>query len=389
MGTLSSSGYSIQTFAEIKEDIQEGLRTVFGNDVNLDEETVQGYLVNWLANTFNVVEQSGLAIYNGLDLTKAVGLMLDNFAILKGTERNDGAKAIIDVDLTSSATGYTIPASSVFKVLNTEVLFETTGETSVTAFTQEIELIAKENGECALSIGDKLSSQAYFSALTDIEVTSVTEGVDAESDNVLRERLLEIQDVSSQGDVNAVYTALYNLDDVQKVKVLENATDTEDGDGVPPYSINAIVLGETTQNIVDTMYTKLSAGTPTYGAVSGTYTDIQGYSHICYFDRPSNVPIWIAASVTAKDGEVSVDGSFDTIIKENCNTYVNNLKIGTDVSYSTIYGIFAEPRAFDIVSLQMSKVSATSGMAASSVTIGVREYASFGTYIDDIYIEVV
>lgn len=388
MGVIGSSGYLIKTFSELKTAYQTIFQDSFGSTIDLSEESAEGVLINKLADMDNDSEQSGLDIYNNFNIKTSTGTMLDNIAILKGTTRSDGTKATIDVDLTSTSVPYTIPASSVFNILNTQTLFWNLTSVSVTATSQTIELQAKVNGKSGVIVTDKLQAQAYISGLTDIEVSSVTDGTDNESDDILRERLMTIDNPNAKGDVNAVFSALYNLTDVQKVTVLENPTDTTDENSLPPYSINSIVLGDTTQNIVDTIYETLSAGTPTYGASSGTYTDIQGYTHTCYYDRPDKVDIWIAASVTQKDGDVLPDGSYDNIIKTNCMDYINGLKIGKDVSYTSIYGFFASPNAFDITALTLSKVSATGGMAASSVTIGVREYANMDS-VSNITITVV
>jgi uncharacterized phage protein gp47/JayE len=387
MGLLGGSGYLAKTFSELKVLVQNVYKTAYGENINLEEESIQGVTVNKLTDLFNDAEQSGVDIYNGLNIKTATGTMLDNFAYIKGTVRNDGTKAVIDVELTSSSVPYTIPASTVFNILNTDILFWTTASATVASTTQTLELIAKENGLSGISVGDKLSSQAYIATLTDVEITSLTDGTDNEDDEALRERLITTDDIDAQGDVNSVYTGLYNLTDVQKVRVLENRTDTTDENDLPPYSINAIVLGDTTQNIIDILYTKTAGGTPFFGSVTGTYTDIAGYTHDCAFDRPDKVDVWIAASVTAKDAEVAVDGGYDGIIKQNCLDYIEGLKIGRDVSYTSIYGFFANPNTFDIVALEMSRVSSSSGMAASTVTIDVREYANMDS-TDNIYIEV-
>jgi len=387
MGLLGGSGYLAKTFSELKVLVQNVYKTAYGENINLEEESIQGVTVNKLTDLFNDAEQSGVDVYNGLNIKTATGTMLDNFAYVKGTVRNDGTKAVIDVMLTSSSVPYTIPANTVFNIINTDILFTTTASETIELSTQWVEMIAKENGISGVSVGDKLSSQAYIANLTDLEITILTDGTDNEDDEALRERLIATDDIDAQGDVNAVYTGLYNLKNVKKVRVLENRTDATDDNDLPPYSINAIVLGDTTQNIVNVLYTKTSGGTPFFGAVSGTFTDIGGYTHDCAFDRPDKVDVWIAASVTAKDDEVAVDGSYDEIIKQNCIDYIEGLKIGRDVSYTSIYGFFANPNAFDIIALEMSRVSSSSGMAASTVTIDVREYANMDS-TDNIYIEV-
>lgn len=374
---LGASGCTIKTFADIKVDYQTAYQDAYGTDIDLSEESVEGVLINKLTDLMNDEEQAGLDIYNGININLASGLMLSDLAILKGTQRNDGTKAVINTIFTSSSVPYTIAASTIFQILSTDILFQNLTAITVASTTQVAQLEAVANGLSGVVAGNQLQSQTYIGQLTDITIapSGVTDGTNEESDAELRTRLLATDDPTSQGDTNAIYTALLNLDNVQKVNVLENAASSTDVNGIPPYSIDAIVLGDTDQNIIDTIYPKKSGGTPTYGAVSGTYVDIQGYNHTVYFDRPTKKEIYISCTGTAVEGEISVNGNFNTDIGLNCQSYIQGLRIGQNVSYSAIYGYFAAPHAFDIVSLMMSAVGSSTGMAASSVTIGVREYA--------------
>jgi uncharacterized phage protein gp47/JayE len=390
MGTLNSTGYETLTFAEIKELYQQAYKDAYGEDIDLSEESPEGVLIDKKADLMNDCEQSGLDIFNNFNISRASGIMLSDIAVLKGTTRRAGTRAVISAILTSSSVPYTIPANNQFKHTDTSTLFENLVETVVASSTQNVELRALEVGLVDMNAGEKLTSNTFIPELTDIEIgaSGISYGSDAESDLDLRNRLLTTDNPNSQGDVNAIYTALANLIDVEKVNVLENATPAEDLNGVPAYSINPIVLGGATQDIVDTIFPKKSGGTQTYGAVTGTTLDIAGNSHNVMFDRPDKVNIYVSCTCTARDGDLAVDGSFEEVIRENTQAYINSLRIGKDVSYTTVYGIFAEPKAFDIVGLEMSSTSLDDDMNANNVVIDVREYASLDDEDADIRIVV-
>jgi hypothetical protein len=126
-------------------------------------------------------------------------------------------------------------------------------------------------------------------------------------------------------------------------------------------------------------------GQPTYGASSGTWVDTQSNNHVIFFDRPTKKSIYIAASVTTKPGQNVVDSSYNTTIRTKCKTFINELKIGQDISYTSLYGFFAYPAIsdstglpvspFDIVALKMSKASSTTGMVSTNIVMDGRDYS--------------
>jgi uncharacterized phage protein gp47/JayE len=393
MGTLNNAGYEVRTRATVKALVQAAFRASWPG-LDLSEQGPEGVWINWLSEWLYNNDIDGLNIFNAWNLNNSTGVMLSFMAILRGTRRNDGTKAVIDVTLTSSSVPYTIAANTKFRLLDTDYVFENLTAITVSSVSQSAQFQCTVNGETGADVGNQLSSVQIVSELTDITITAITDGTDQESDETLRERLRNINSISSSGDVDAIYSALKNLSNVQKVRVYENDSASEDENGVPAYSINAVVLGGTNQEIVDNIRVKKNAGTPTFGAASALSTDAQGYSRTIYFDRPSQTRVYIAASVTPKPGQLTTDYSYNDTIRANCKQFINSLDIGKDVSYTTVYGLFAFPAIgpssipyspFDIAGLQMS-TSPSADFAATNLSIGIREYAWLDDYENDITI---
>jgi uncharacterized phage protein gp47/JayE len=378
MGQLTNTGYTVKTLAEWKTLIQAAFQAGWPGIV-ITEETPEGIWTNELAEWLTNSDTDGLNIFNQMNLNNASGAFLSFIAVIRGTERNDGTKALLTVTLTSSTQPYTIASGTQFTLSGTSLIFETTTSVTVNALSKTgVQLQAVLNGVTAANVGDKLSSVTTISPLTDIAITSIVEGTENETDTELRLRLRTQNSLNANGEVGDIYAALRNLSNTTKAVVYENDTATTDSRSIPSKHINAVVLGSTTQEIVDVIGVKKSGGTPTYGAASGTFTDTQGDAHTIYFDRPTQERIYIAASVTAKPGQAIPDASYNTIIRSNCKTFVNDLDIGQDVSYTTVFGFFAFPAVnvspFDITALKMS-TSPTAGFAATNVSVGDRIYA--------------
>jgi uncharacterized phage protein gp47/JayE len=382
MGQLSTTGYSVRTLAAIKTLVQSAFNASWPG-IDLSEEGPEGNWINWLSEWLYNNDIDGLGIFNQLDLNNAVGVWLSFLAILRGTQRNNGTKAVINVTLTSSTQPYTIPALSKFNLLDSDLVFENLTDISVTSTSQTAQFICTANGETGAEVGNKLSAVGGgLTALTDIEISSITDGTDNESDEILRARLQAQNSLNSNSDVDAIYTALRNLTNTIKAVVYDNDTGGT-VDSIPAYNINAVVLGSTDQQIADVLRVKKPAGTPTYGAYSASSIDSKGYVKVQYFDRPDKVDVYIAASVTTKPGQATVDASYDAVIRSNCKTFVNSLDIGKDVSYTTVFGFFAFPAInpssipvspFDITHLYLSKTSPSADLQASNLDIGSREY---------------
>jgi hypothetical protein len=396
MGTLNTTGYEVRTLAAIKELVQTAFNASWPG-IDLSEQSPEGIWINWLSEWLYNNDIDGLDIFNGLNLNTSTGAMLSFIAILRGTSRNDGTKAVIDVTLTSSTVPYTIAAGTQFTLIDTDFVFEALTEITVSTTPQSAQFQCTTNGETGGEAGNKLSSVTTISELTDIEITDITEGTDDETDDELRTRLRSINSISSAGDIDALYSALRNLSNTTKVRVYENDTASEDANGVAAYSINAIVLGSTDQEIADIIRVKRNAGTPMQGAASATSTDSEGYAKVINFDRPTQTRVYIAASVTTKPKQEVVDVSYNDTIRANCKSFINNLDIGQDVSYTTVYGLFAFPTVtesgvpvspFDISALKMS-TSPSADFAAQNLDIDIRNYAWLDDEDVDITISVI
>jgi hypothetical protein len=75
--------------------------------------------------------------------------------------------------------------------------------------------------------------------------------------------------------------------------VFFNDTDVTDANGVPPHSVEILVLGGTTGDIAQAIWDSVGAGTRTYGTTSANAVDSEGTTQVVYFTRPTEVPIWV------------------------------------------------------------------------------------------------
>lgn len=156
-----------------------------------------------------------------------------------------------------------------------------------------------------------------------------------ETDAELRERFRVSKFERASNILEALYSALINLDAVEQVVIYENDTDVTDIKGIPAHSFLPIVLGGISTNIAQTIWENKPLGIRSYGNTSVTIYDSQGFPHDIGFERPNPVNIYISINVVT-DSNYPQDG--DAVMKAAIASYMEaNFGIGESVIYSRLY----------------------------------------------------
>ena len=153
-------------------------------------------------------------------------------------------------------------------------------------------------------------------------------GTNLETDAELRLRREESLQISGAGTVEAIRSKILELADVQQAYVFENDTMITDIYGRPPKSFEAVVQGGDEQLIANAIWLAKGAGIETYGGITKTVIDSQGFSQTIKFSRPTNISIWIELDLTI-DADYPIDG--DTQVKNALLAFGAALQIGQDV----------------------------------------------------------
>lgn len=200
-------------------------------------------------------------------------------------------------------------------------------------------------------------------------------GRDEETDAEARLRREELLGVSGTSVVDAIAARVRAVADVEAVRVFENPGDTADGDGLPPHSVEALVLGGGSDAIAQAIWTTKPGGIKAHGSTSGTATDAEGRAHTVAFTRPVEIPVYVAVTLT-KGADYPDDG--DARVKAAIVAYGVARGIGADVVASQhLARVFSVPGVEDVTELFIG----TSPAPDSSATIPVsdRQIAVFDT----------
>lgn len=199
-------------------------------------------------------------------------------------------------------------------------------------------------------------------------------GGDKETDSQLKARYKIAKFGDGQNLIESLYSALYALDGVVSVGIIENDTDTTlttPNPPVPPHSFYVIVQGGETEAIGRAIWNNKPAGILSYGATSTTVLDSQGIGHTVSFDRPTSIDIYVTVSITVLEN-FAPDGSQQ--IKDALVAHFNNLVIGEDVIYSRLYTPINSVVGHYVNSLNIG--TSPSPSSTSNISIAFNEKAS-------------
>ena len=97
--TLDCNGLTLPTLNEIITFLENGFKTIYGNDINLNSNTPDGQLINIFAQLLTDINEVITNLYNSLNPNLAVGVSLDSLAAYHMIARNGGSYTIVPITI--------------------------------------------------------------------------------------------------------------------------------------------------------------------------------------------------------------------------------------------------------------------------------------------------
>lgn len=312
---FTNTGVQIQTFDEIFQELADGYRAIYGQDINLSQESPDGQRVGIEAQARLDMQAFCMALANSFDPDFATGLGLQKIAKLAGIFPRPGTRSqwdlIITVDrpLTLEA-GYTLEDELGQQWRLNAPVDTVIGENTVT-------FRASEFGALSGTAGAEFTQITIVRGVTAVRADiDAVQGRDEETDVQFRVRRNRSLENPSYSTIGALFAKLANLPGVTDLAVYENDTDVDDTDrGITAHTVWAIVENGTVDDIVETLAKQRTAGSRTQGNVEGTFTEelikpdgaLFYIIHTMLFDRPRYVDLHIRLTVTRRETTEPVD----------------------------------------------------------------------------------
>lgn len=355
---LSATGFLPKREVEIIVELQTAFRSAFGLDLNVDTlnpDSIAGQLIGIFAERETLIWELAQAVYDAGIKVNADGILLDNLAALIGLTRLGATPTVATVALSGTATTV-VPAGSLISTPS-GFEFSTDAEVVIPGST-----VATATVEGAEAVGPGAITQISTPIIGWTGVTNAaaaSTGRNEESDAQLRVRMSQSTSLVGSSTVDALYARVFEIDEVQSVQVVENATDATVG-SLPPHSFEVVVYPDFGDDaaIAQVIWDNKPAGIATYGSETVEITDTQGGVHNVLFSYAVGVTANVVFTYTYNASVFPAGG--ETTMEEVITTYVDELAVGDDPNgYSLFVAIMnAVPgiRTFSVCTFNGSTV---------------------------------
>ena len=332
--SLDSTGIQVKTYTELLSDAKTAWQSIYGADINVGSNSPDGQQLNFIAQIGTDLRELIVNVYNSFSRDKASGIPLDERASMVDKVRKGATFTITPIDVTVNTltvlqgldadleningTGFTVSD-------DTGNNFILTATTTLNAGTTSLPFRAAAIGavETTLNTITNINTFTLGGVTVNNSQAATILGEDEESDFEFKLRMAHSPSSSSIAQVDALYTALYNLDGVVYVNIHENLTDSSDAYGTPPNGIWVIVEGGSTLDIATAIYNNLNCcnmkGSTTY-----TIATTSGQPFLVKYDVPTLEPLYIKYSLQPTTTGITYDtNSINTYIAQNLSYMIN------------------------------------------------------------------
>lgn len=356
---VTASGFNAKTLEEIKADLESALRAGISPNLNLASSSPVGQLVGVFADASRALWELGQAVYTVTSPDSATDAGLENVAALTGTVRKAATKSrvtcTVDLDVGIYPAGSLVAhpeGSPEDRFVSVASVTSGGGATSAVFEAEETGPVQALAGTLTV-IAEPLNGFNSVTNPLDAEL-----GSDAESDAALRVRLQREKSLPGTGTASAIRAAVSAIPGVQYARVVENATDETNAEGVPPRSFHVIVFDgappAVANNVIaQTIYDNKGLGVLTFGALSGIAEDGDEQS-TQFFSRVQSLDLYLSFDLVT-DANYPGDAAFKTAIAEWADA---NIEIGETVVKAQLIGAaMGVPGVVDVTSLLIDSVS--------------------------------
>lgn len=366
MTALTSTGFTRSRLDERLAQLKEAMRAIFGEEINLDPDTIDGQTLGIYAESISNLDQLAEDTYQGGRPSSASGVHLSRIVQYNGIRRKGGTYSIVPVRCGGTA-GTLILANSLVTDPSGTTVFKTLEDATIGGGgTVDVDCQAATKGAVVAAAGTltKIGTPTYgWQTVTN--PTDAIPGTDEETDEALRQRRAASTATPSQAVIDAIHGAILNITDVTQARVFENDQDEVDGDGLPPHSIYCVVEGGADADIAQAIWIRKTAGTTMVGDESVVAYDSQGGPHTVKFSRPQDVNVYVTVNLTTRTGWPT-DGL--QRIKDALVAWgLAEQQIGEELIHSRLYSPVNTVPGFSIDSLYIGTSPTPSG--TSNITV--------------------
>ena len=365
---VTDQGFVMARLADVLEQIEADQRAseALGPGVVQTGDSVLGALNGIFGASVAELWEALADIYRSGDPDTAEGEALDVICAITGVLRLPARRSTVTLLVTGDEDA-TIPAGSEVEHQSTGAVWVTLEDVTIPAGgSAEVEAESVDLGPVQAapeSLTEIRTFEVGWDTVTNLEAAEV--GRNVETDVELRRRREELLQRRGKATLPAIRASIRELDGVQEVRVFENTGLVESG-GLPPKSVEAVVLGGQDQDIWDTLCDTVAGGIEAFGTEAGVVVDEDGIERHVAFSRPDVLEIHVEVTLTKNEDYPDDEGQ---TVKEAILAKQGG--IGDAVIHSRFYkGVFQVPGVVDV---QLIKIGVGAATGTDNIPVGERE----------------
>lgn len=356
--SVTSTGITVPQASEIKETFQNVFVNAFGSDLNLDDSTPQGVIIDDLTEEKMADNAELLYLFNQFNPQTANGVFQDSLASIFGINRKIATHSVVSCEciglegtvLNGLSSGNPAMAISV----NGDKFECVDGGTIGSTGTITLQFRSVETGEIpcnANTVNGIFGTVIGWDSINNSN--SGTVGEEEESQSDFAERIKKSLALNSTGSLSSVYSKVFDLPEVTDLLVWENDTSstvTVRGVQMSPHSIYVcekgadVINGDSnTESLAKAIYDSKSAGCATVGSKTCTYTDLTtNVDYTFNYDNPTDTDVYMKVILTTSASLSSQASIVEAIIKDfNGDLKNSKITIGSSVYASRFLAVVA------------------------------------------------
>ena len=318
---IDSNGLQIQSLQDIINEILNGtadypgMYQIYGANINVAPNSPDGQMINIVAQAKLDMLEFIAEVYASFDPAQAVGVSLDERCAINGVFREAGTYTVTPVSVTTTQA-VTLPGLDLYPTAPFTVADGAGNQFQLLVTTA---IGAAGTTVCSFQAAVLGAVLTTLNTITNIATPTLgvsgvnnpsaatTVGITEETDYNLRIRRANSVALPSKGYLQGLYGGLIDVAGVTSVLVLENTTNSTDGNGIPAHSIWCVVAGGTNADIANVIYLKRNAGCGMKGAVTVVITQVDLTTFTVKFDRPTTERLYVQLDIHAVTGSLPGD----------------------------------------------------------------------------------
>ncbi|EPC2527757.1 baseplate J/gp47 family protein [Providencia stuartii] len=304
---ITETGIVIDKLTDVHQRLTEGFKRIYGDDINLDADSPDGQMIGLFSQEIDNINQAIALIAQMLDSYKAIGSWLEQRAMYAGIVRRGADYSYLNEVVITGKQGVTVHKGSLLSDDNRTKWVTLADVTLGSNGSARVDLRSQELGAFSLPANRPLTMDTVTIGVDSITTTKAAkEGAFEETDGNLLLRFMRSHAINNHDDYQGLEGALLDLPDVKQAKVYENYTNQTDEKGIPPHTLNAVVIGGHDNDIGRTILSKKVGGCGVFGRISNTQT-YAGAPRTVYFDRAALVNVKVKLLLERVGGFHDID----------------------------------------------------------------------------------